>query len=152
MDNMVVNQIFDFLFGWAVSISPLFGITVVSFVLSILSALSWKYLTDQTLLKSVRDKTKALQEEFKKNKSDPKKLSELNTRMAKENFDAMKIQYKQSVKPMIITLIPFALVFIWIRKTYAPIGAVIFGFGGIGTYIILSIIFSMILRKVMKVY
>jgi len=149
---MAVNEIFQFLFGWAVSISPLVGIIFISFVLSILSTLSWKYLTDQNLLKSLKEKSDSLRAEFKKHKGDPKKLAELNSRMAKENLEIMKLQYKQSIKPMIATLIPFAFAFIWIRKTYEPFGTVFLGMGGIWSYIIFSIVFSMILRKVMKVF
>ena len=72
--------------------------------------------------------------------------------MTKENFDIMKLQYKQSIKPMIATLVPFALAFVWIRKTYEPFGTVFLGMGGIWSYIVFSIIFSMVLRKLMKVY
>ena len=149
---MVVKGIFDFLFGWAVAISPLFGIIIISFILSMLSTLSWKYLTNQILLKGLRENTKKLHEELKKFRSDPKKLAELNSKATKENLEAMKIQYKQSIKPMIVTLIPFALAFVWIRNTYQPFGDIFLSMGGIGSYIIFSIIFSMILRKVMKVY
>ena len=148
----IINSIFNFLFGWAVAISPLVGIIFISFVLSLLSSLSWKYLTDQVLLKEIREKTKNLHEQMKKNKDNPEKLKEINSKMAKENLEALKIQYKQSIKPMIATLIPFAFAFIWIRKTYEPFGNIFFSFGGIGTYIIFSIIFSMILRKAMRVY
>jgi len=150
--KMVVNEIFDFLFGWAVSISPLVGIIFISFILSMLSTIAWKYLTDQILLKSLREKSTSLREEFKKHKADPKKLAELNAKMTKENFDIMKLQYKQSIKPMIATLVPFALAFVWIRKTYEPFGTVFLGMGGIWSYIVFSIIFSMVLRKLMKVY
>ena len=149
---MAVSEIFNFLFGWAVAISPLFGIIFVSFVLSMLSTLAWKYLTDQTLLKSLRDKTSSMREEFKKHKDDPKKLSEMNSKMMKENLEAMKLQYKQSIKPMIATLVPFMLVFVWIRKTYEPFGVLLLGMGAIWVYILFSFIFSIILRKVMKVY
>ena len=149
---VVAGKIFDFLFGWGIAISPLFGIIFISFILSMISTLSWKYLTNQVLLKELRERTKKLQEEFKKNKGDPKKLSEMNSKMAKENFEAMKIQYKQSIKPMIITLVPFALTFIWIKSVYDPIGDIFIGLGGIGNYILFSIIFSIILRKAMKVY
>ncbi len=149
---MVVKEILDFLFGWAVSISPLVGIVFIAFILSLLSTLSWKYLTDQTLLKSLREKTSTLRDELKKNKNDPKKLAELNSKMTKENFDVMKLQYKQSIKPMLATLIPFGLVFYWIQNTYKDSGTVFLGMGGIWSYIVFSIVFSMVIRKVMKVY
>ncbi len=149
---MVAEKIFEFLFGWAVAISPLLGIIIVSFVLSFISAIAWKYLTDQKLLKSIREKTKTMHEEFKQHKNDPKKLSELNAKMAKENWETMKIQYKQSIKPMLITIIPFGFAFVWIRNTYQPFGDILLGMGGIWSYILLSVVFSMVLRKIMKVY
>ncbi len=147
-----VDAIFDFLFGWAVAISPLFGIIIVSFVLSLLSTVSWKYLTDQVLLKDIRDRMKGAHAKMKEHKDNPEKLKEFNAKMAKENIEAMKIQWKQSLKPMIATMVPFAFAFIWIRKTYEPFGDVFLSFGGIGAYILFSIAFSMILRKVMKVH
>ncbi len=149
---MVLDSVFNFIFGWAVAISPLVGIIFISFILSLISTISWKYLTDQILLKSMREKTKSMQDEIKKHKTDPKKMSELNKKMMEENMDAMKVQWKQSIKPMIVTLVPFALAFIWIRKTYEPFGDVLLNMGGIWSYVLLSVVFSMILRKIMKVY
>ncbi len=149
---MALEGFFNFIFGWAVAISPLVGIIFVSLILSFISTIAWKYLTDQTLLKDIRERTKKVHEEFKKYKSDPKKLAELNSKMAKENLEAMKIQYKQSIKPMIVTLVPFALTFVWIRKTYEPFGDIFLNMGGIWTYIVFSVVFSMVLRKVMKVH
>ena len=155
----IINKIFEFLFGWAVDpnntsaiFSPLFGIIFISFILSAISSLSWKFLTDQDVLKALREKNTKMREELKKYKDDAKKVAELNAKMAKDALEDMKTQYKQSLKPMIVTLVPFALAFIWIRKTYEPLGHIFFTFGGIGTYIIFSIVFSMIIRKVMKVY
>ncbi len=147
-----VDAIFDLLFGWAVAISPLLGIIIISFVLSVLSTVSWKYLTDQVLLKDIRERMKGGHAKLKEHKDNPEKLKELNSKMAKENIDAMKVQWKQSIKPMLVTMVPFAFAFIWIRKTYEPFGEIFLSFGGIGAYIIFSIVFSMILRKVMKVY
>lgn len=148
----IIDSIFNFLFGWAVAISPLVGIIFVSFVLSLLSTLSWKYLTDQILLKELREKTKALHAQVKNNKDNPAKLKEINSKMAKENLESLKLQYKQSIKPMIATLIPFAFAFSWIRNNSAFQADIFLSFGGVGSYIIFSIIFSMILRKAMKVY
>ncbi|HLC58881.1 MAG TPA: EMC3/TMCO1 family protein [Candidatus Nanoarchaeia archaeon] len=147
-----INNIFEFLFGWAVAISPLVGIIFISFVLSLISTLSWKYLTNQILLKSLRERSKAMSSEIKKYKMDPVKLKESQGKFAKENIDIMKTQYKQSLKPMLVTLVPFALAFVWIRKVYEPFGDVFLGIGGIWTYLIFSIIFSIVLRKLLKVY
>ena len=149
---MAVEKIFNLIFGWAVAISPLFGIIFISFILSMFSTICWKYLTNQTLLKELREEAGKLRAEFKKYKDDPKKLVELNKKMAKDNLEAMKSQYKQSIKPMIVTIIPFGLAFVWIRKTYQPFGDIFLSMGGIGSYIIFSIVFSMVLRKLMKVY
>src|SRR3989338_9470100 len=142
-----VDQILGFLFGWAINISPLFGIIVISFILSLVSLLAFKYLTDQELMKSFKERSKEMQNEIKKHKNDPKKMMEVNKKVQAEQMDLIIQQFKQSLKPMLVTLIPFILIFTWIRNIYEPFGTVFLGMGGIGNYIVFSLIFSLILRK-----
>jgi uncharacterized membrane protein (DUF106 family) len=146
------NALFNFLFLWAVNVDPLFGIFLVAAILSLISVVSWKYLTDQTLLKDLRERTKKMQAQIKEHRGNPDKMKEINSKMGKDQMQAIKLQYKQSIKPMMVTLIPFAFVYVWIRNTYEPFGDILFSFGGVGTYIIFTIVLSMVLRKIMKVY
>jgi len=52
-------------------------------------------------------------------------------------------------------MIPFGLFFIWLRKIYNVAGLInlgLFSLSWFWVYVIFSIIFNMILRKILKVY
>ena len=90
---------------------------------------------------------KELQKDVKKVKDQPDKVMRLNKEIMKKNA----VVFKNSFKPMLITLIPILLIFRWLNVTFADAGDLLFGFQWLGTYIISSIVFSVILRKIMKV-
>ncbi len=143
-----LGSFFDSVFGWSVMMDPLFGIVFIAFILTFLITLAYKYFTDQDLLKSVRERSKALQKELKGLRDQPDKFK-------KKQSEVMELQMKllpQTLKPMIITFIPIIIVFNWLRVTYEPIGPVLFGLGWIWAYIIFSIVFSFALRKLLKVH
>ena len=128
---------------------PLSGVIIVAFIITLLTTLVYKYFTDQEALKKIKEDHKLLQEEMKNNKDNPKRMAELQKEMLQKGLlEPMKHQ----LKPLLITFIPFILIFGWLRETYQAVGDIFIGLGWFGTYIIFSIIFSMILRKVMKVY
>ena len=54
--------------------------------------------------------------------------------------------FKSSMKPMFVTIIPFLLLFVWLRSVYDPVLS-----SWIWYYIGFSVVASIILRKVMNV-
>jgi len=147
---MAFESFFNAIFGWAVKIGQLYGIIIISFIIALITTLVYKYFTDQTALKQLKEDNKKLQEEMKNAKGDVKKMADLQKQALQKGFlEPMRHQ----LKPLIITFIPFILIFGWLRTTYANTGPIFFGyFGWFGTYIIFSIIFTTILRKLLKVY
>lgn len=130
---------------------PITGLALVSIIVTLASTLIYKYATDQDVMKSLKEETKMLSAEAKKAKDDPKKMIELNKRVMEKNMDYMK----HSFKPMIITMVPFGLFFIWLSKIYTNIGPIIPSISWLSwfwIYIIFSIALSIILRKILKVY
>nr|MBI4156842.1 DUF106 domain-containing protein [Candidatus Woesearchaeota archaeon] len=144
---MALNNFFNFIFGWAVNISPLIGMIVISFFLTLIVTLVYKWTTDQVMMKSLKDELKQHQKEMKNYKDDPKKMMEIQGKAMEKNMK----YFMHSLKPMIITFIPLILVFGWLKLTYNGI-EVLFGLSWIWSYIIFSMIFSIVLRKVLKVY
>ena len=144
---MVLNNFFNLIFGWAVNISPLTGMIVISFILTLIVTLVYKWTTDQVMMKSLKDELKQHQKEMKDHKGDPKKMMEIQGKAMEKNMK----YFMHSLKPMLITFIPLILVFGWLKENYDGV-EVLFGLSWIWSYIIFSIIFSIILRKVMKVY
>jgi uncharacterized membrane protein (DUF106 family) len=132
--------------------NALLSIIGISAALALGSTLVYKYATDQNLMKSLREEITKLQNEMKAHKSDPQKLAEIQSKLMPLNVKLMS----QSMKPTLLTLIPFILIFVFLGKIYgnAVILPLPFWQGHlkwIGTYIIFSIIFTTAFRKVLKV-
>ena len=150
---MSVSTIVDFLLGWSLKLGKFYGLLTISFLITLITTLVYKYFTDQEALKKLKEDNKGLQEEMKKHKDNPSKMMELQKEAFSKGFEPMKHQ----LKPMLITAIPLLLIFTWLRKVYGVGGEIYINLGFIhlgwlGTYIIFSIIFSMVLRKLFKVY
>ncbi len=145
----MLDSLFNSIFGWAIDISPIFGLFIIAFVLTLFVTLVYKFMTDQELLKSIKQEMKEIREEMKKFKDDPQKMMELN----KKSMEHSLSQMKNTFKPMLITFIPLIIVFGWLRNIY---GTLTLNFLGIHSWLLIYIIFSMvlslILRKIMKVY
>lgn len=104
------------------SIEPVYSIALISFVLSFVSILASKYLTNQKLMKQHRKDMKVLQKKAQEmSKKDPQKAMGLQ----KEMMDMNMVVMKESFKPMLITIVPFLLVFAWLNAnlSYLPIEA-----------------------------
>lgn len=146
---MVFYGALDFLFGWAIRYDPVFALAFVTFLATLFVTLAYKYFTDQQLLKSLREDMDNLRKEAKSYGNDLGKLKSHNGKVWEKQLEMMK----QNFKPMLLTLVPFFILFAWLRITYE---ALTFSFLGITSwfwlYFLFSIIFSLLLRKILKVY
>jgi len=145
---MVLESFFDLIFGWSVNMNPLFGMIFISFILTLIVTLIYKYTTDQKSMKDLKDELKNLQKKMKEHKEDAGKMMEIQKEAMEKNIKYMK----HTFVPMILTFLPIIIIFGWIKLVYDPLGKIFFMFGWLGTYIIFSIIFSYGLRKILKVY
>ena len=144
---MVLESFFNALFGWAIKISPLVGMIIISLIMTLVTTLAYKYFTDQHAVKGLRDDMKNLQKEMKESTDEKRKL-EISKQIWQKNLEAMKHNFK----PMLVTFIPIIVIFQWLRQAYEGYGIIFLGyFQWLGTYIILSLIFSLILRKLLNV-
>jgi uncharacterized membrane protein (DUF106 family) len=124
--------------------NPKLGIILVSIIVTIFVSLINKYTTDQKRMKEIKENQKKLQEEVKKNKNDPKKMLELQKEMMTYSGEMMK----HSLKPMIFTLIPLLILFNWLRNVF--IGTALEK-SWVWWYIISSIAFSLVFKKIFKI-
>ncbi|NPE27125.1 DUF106 domain-containing protein [Methanococcoides sp. SA1] len=122
--------------------SPKYSIAIFSIVVTLISTLAQKWLTNQEHLKSLKKRQKEIQVELKKCK-DHCVMQELNA----ELLQLTGLMFKSSMKPLFVTMIPFLLLFIWLRSVYVPV----LGNGWIWYYLGYSIVASIVLRKVLKV-
>ncbi len=112
---MVLNQ----LLGGFLNLPSLVIIITVSFLISLISMLVYKFVTDQKKLKSIQDEQKKLREEMKKYKDKPDKVMKLQKRAMEISMEMMP----QTFKSMMVTFIPIILIFTWLAGNiaYEPI-------------------------------
>ena len=138
----MVNMITGAVITEMLSIQPKISIAIFSVVVTTISTLAQKWLTNQEHLKSLKKRQKELQKELK-NVKEPKLMQELNAEMMK----ITGIMFKSSMKPMFVTIVPFLFLFSWLRGVYIPL----LGNSWIWYYLGYSVLASMIIRKVFKV-
>lgn len=146
----MLESIFNPTIGKLLLLPEPFGIIAISFLLTLIVTLSYKYLTNQTEMKELKGTLKKLQEEYKAFSGQEQKKNEIRQQMLEKNMKYMIAGFK----PMLFTLIPLLLIFSWLNGYYTSIGnpKVFIGLSWIWTYIIFSIVFSLVLRKILKVY
>lgn len=137
---------------------PLLSILLISVCLSLVVTLAYKYLTDQTLMRELKKELKNNQKRLKEAKGEPAKMMAIQKETMHTNMKYMT----QSLKPMIFTIVPFLIIFAWLRSVFegmtviplpfhVPLSSLETGMGWIGTYIIFSMIFTTVIRKLLKI-
>jgi uncharacterized membrane protein (DUF106 family) len=125
--------------------NPKTSIVIVSLIVSLISTIVTKYTTDQAMLKSIKDRQKEIQKELKE-----KKYSQTDKRFMELQSELLGLtgkMFKNSFKPLIITMVPFLLLFYWLRNVYVPL----MGNSWLWYYIIPSILVSSLWRKIFKI-
>lgn len=125
------------------------GMLIIVLVINLITMLIQKYATDQEALKELKKEQKIIQEEMKKYKDHPQKVAELS----KKQFEFIPRTFKLTSRAVMFTGIPFILFFRWFGDVFVAMGDPKF-FGVLSWfwfYLIFTMIFSSILRKVFKV-
>lgn len=144
-----VHSVLDPTAGELLKLNLTFGMIVIVLGITLMTTLVQKYATDQKALKELKKEQKILQEEMKKYKEHPEKMSELS----KKQLSFIPKTFKLTSRTMLFTGIPFILFFRWFYDTFAAMGEpVFFGFlPWFWFYFIFMMVFSGVLRKVLKV-
>ncbi|MEK6919066.1 MAG: EMC3/TMCO1 family protein [Nanoarchaeota archaeon] len=124
---------------------PIASTIIIAAVVSLLSMLATKYLTNQERLKELTVKQKEHQRLMKEHKGDQQKMMEIQKEMMSGSMERMK----SSFKPMIVTLIPFLLLFNFMRKVLETTPAAKSWFW---YYLITAIVLGTVWKKILKVH
>jgi len=87
-----------------ITANPKTSIAIFSIVVTLVSTLIQKWMTNQEHLKTLKTRQKEIQKELKKCK-DGDLMKELNSELLK----LTGVMFKSSLKPMFVTIIPFLL-------------------------------------------
>jgi uncharacterized membrane protein (DUF106 family) len=124
---------------------PRASISLIAILVSVFMVIVYKYTTNQTRMKEIKDINKKYQEEMKLHKGNPEKLMEIQKQVLSLSGEMMK----HSLIPMMVTMLPLFILIIWLRNIYAVTG--IAG-SWIWYYIIIGIASNSILRKIFNVH
>lgn len=144
-----VHYLLDPSAGALLNWNTFWGMSFLVLLIALLTTLVQKYLTDQESLRELKNEQKALQKEIKQYSGHPEKMLELN----KKSFELMPKIMSLTMKGTVFTMIPFILLFRWFMDYFSQIPNFRF-FGFLSWYlfyIIFVIVFSSILRKILKV-
>ena len=122
--------------------NPKESLIIFSALITLISTGVTMWLTDQEHMKSLKKKQKELNKQLKTAKPGDKLFKEVQAEIMKISGTMMKSQFK----PMFVTIVPFLILFSWLRGFYTPL----MGSSWIWYYIVSSIVFSTIYRKVFK--
>ena len=138
-----VHFVLDPTFGRLIGYNSLIGFIITVAIISLALTLAQKYLTNQEELKKLKAQQKAIQKEAKQYKNQPEKMMELN----KKTLEVTPKMLQLSMSHIAYTALPIILFFRWFQEILSPI----YGGWWLFYYIILTLIFSSILRKALKV-
>ncbi|MEK6842145.1 MAG: EMC3/TMCO1 family protein [Nanoarchaeota archaeon] len=143
--HAILNPTAGVLLNWNITIGMSAIVLIISFFMTIIQ----KYATDQKILREMKEEQKILQEEMKKYKNHPEKVAELSRKQLEFIPKTMKL----TMRPIVYTAIPLILFFRWFMDFFALMeGFRFFGiFSWFWFYLLGTMIFSSILRKMMKV-
>jgi len=111
----VFNPVLGPLLNW----SPFWGIVVLSLIITVLVTLVYKYTTNQSEMKRLKDQQKEFQKKMKELKEQPEEMMKIQKEAMSQNLEYMK----HSFKATLITMLPIILIFGWMAAhlSYEPI-------------------------------
>jgi len=139
----VLNPTAGRLLDWNINI----GMTIFAAIISLAITIIQKYTTDQDTLRELKKEQKLIQAEMKNYKDHPEKMMELQKKQLASIPKTMEI----TMRPIMYTSIPIIILFRWFADYFTANEASVFGINWIFSYIILSMIFTTIFRKVFNV-
>ena len=135
-------------------------VALIAVVLSIISSLVNRHFSGKGRLKEIKDEIKQVQKEWKEaKKSDDSARIEAAEKEFKKSLGLQKEMMMLSFKPMLIMMVPFALVvFLFMWPMYGELGSIVelpivnWELAWLWWYIIVAMIVAIAMNIVFKVY
>ena len=114
-----MQSLLDPVFEPLLELDGFWVVTILSVGVSAIITLVYKFMTDQNLMKQLKNEMKELQKEMKELRNNPEKMMEVQRQVMQTNSKYMM----QSMKSTLITFIPIILIFGWMNAhiAYEPI-------------------------------
>ncbi|MBN4049214.1 DUF106 domain-containing protein [archaeon AH-315-M20] len=112
---MVFESFLDPIFLPLLNIPILWAIIILSFLISLIITIIYKYTTNQNLMKQLKDEMKAFQKQIKELKAEPERAMKVQKQAMQTNMKYMM----QSMKSTLYSFIPIILIFGWMNSNFA---------------------------------
>lgn len=150
---------FDAIFFFKDFLPAILSVIIIALLMTVISTLAYKWLTNQAHMKSLKEDLKSLQAQSKEHRENKEKFMELQKLAMEKNLAYMK----HSMRPTLFTIVPFIIIFNWLRATFGPAVPgdpspvllqlpIIGGLTWIWVYILVSILMSIVIRKLFKIH
>ncbi|MBW2976681.1 DUF106 domain-containing protein [Candidatus Woesearchaeota archaeon] len=116
---MVFENLLNPIFLPLLNLPTLWAIVLLSFLISLIVTLLYKYTTDQNLMKQLKGEMKEFQKEIKELRKDPEKAMQVQKKAMQTNMKYMT----HSMRSTLYTFIPIIIIFSWMNAhlAYEPI-------------------------------
>ncbi len=113
---MVFESILNPIFSPLLTLPPVWSILIISLIITLITTLAFKYLTDQDKMKALKKELKEFQAKIKEvSKKNPDKALKMQQEMMSKNMQLMKYSFK----PTLYTMIPIIIIFGWLNAHMA---------------------------------
>lgn len=112
---MAFSSFLDPVFRPLLSLNPLLAVALVSFLVSVIITVIYKYTTNQDLMKTLKTEMKELQKEMRELREKPEEMMKVQKKAMESNMKYMM----QSFKSTFYTFIPIILIFGWMNANFA---------------------------------
>ena len=111
----VLDSILNPLLAPLIAQGSLVAILSLALFISLIMTFAYKYLTDQTEMKRLKEEQKGFQVKMKEQRGNPEEMMKTQKEAMQVNMKYMK----QSFRPTLITMIPLLLIFGWMADNLA---------------------------------
>ena len=112
---MVFENILNPIFSPLLNLPTLFAVIILSFLISLIITVVYKFTTDQNLMKQLKEEMKEFQKEIKDLRKEPEKAMQVQKRSMQTNMKYMM----HSMRSTLFSIIPIIIIFNWMNANFA---------------------------------
>ena len=109
------NNILDPILGPLLNFPTLLAVIILSFVISLIITIVYKYTTNQDLMKQLKEEMKEFQREIKELKKDPERAMQVQKKSMQTNMKYMM----HSMRSTLFSIVPIIIIFGWMNSNLA---------------------------------
>src|SRR3989338_872405 len=112
---MVFESVLDQVFSPLLNLPTLLAVIILSFLISLIITVVYKFATDQNLMKDLKEEMKEFQKEIKELRKEPEKAMQVQKKAMQTNMKYMM----HSMKSTLYSIIPIIIIFSWMSANFA---------------------------------